>query len=163
METPPAGNGTLSCLDCPFWFYFVMFCFLRYQGWMQLSKLRLIWLFMIDQRLRSSGLTLQAPFSLMGRKPGSFVCPLAIGVEALPYLGIRGLGSSPVSSGKPVCTSYNTRCYLSVHPCVFAFCHLDFSILTFHPRLQRTSEVAFPEFDLLSCHFVPSDLSHPRS
>lgn len=86
METPPAGNATLCCLDCPFCFYFVMFCFLRYQGWMQLSKLRLIWLFMIDQRLRSSELTLQSLFSLMGRKLGSLFCSLAIWEEALPYL-----------------------------------------------------------------------------
>lgn len=47
--------------------------------------------------------------------------------------------------------------------CPPAFRHFEFSVLTFHPQLQCTSEVAFPEFDLISCHFISSDLSHPHS
>lgn len=165
------GNATLCCLDCPFWFYFVVFCFLRYQGWMQLSKLRLIWLFMIDQQLRNSGLTLHSPFSLMGqrvyrsvyvmgRKPGSFVCPLAIWVEALPYLCIPRLGPSPASFGKPVCTSYDTRCYLSVHPpfVILSFLSwpfiLDFGALQKSPFLSLTLSAATSSHQICPTHIA---------
>lgn len=51
---------------------------------MQLSTLRLVSLFMIEEQLRSQGLTLHSHISLLKRKLGSFATlSLTIRVEAL--------------------------------------------------------------------------------